>query len=108
MPRWIYIAPPDSCAKSEQAVAAFFSTLGPEFTIRWGFPYKDNGSVWREGDFIIQGPDGHILVVEAKGGPCTLGPPVTRHKRQRRHTPRRFLSEHPCFSPLEKMKENER
>lgn len=56
MPRWIYTAPPDSCAKSEQAVAAFFSALGPEFSIRWGFPYEDNGSVWREGDFIIQGP----------------------------------------------------
>jgi len=56
MPRWIYTAPPDSCAKSEQAVAAFFSVLGPEFSIRWGFPYEDQGSVWREGDFIIQGP----------------------------------------------------
>lgn len=78
MPRWIYTAPPDSCAKSEQAVAAFFSVLGPEFSIRWGFPYEDNGSVWREGDFIIQGPDGHILVVEAKGGPCTLDPATGR------------------------------
>jgi hypothetical protein len=78
MPRWIYTAPPDSCAKSEQAVAAFFSTLGPEFSIRWGFPYEDNGSVWREGDFIIQGPDGHILVVEAKGGPCTVNPSTGR------------------------------
>ena len=46
MPRWIYTAPPDSCAKSEQAVAAFFSTLGPESSIRWGFPYEDNGSGW--------------------------------------------------------------
>jgi len=72
MPRWIYTAPPDSCAKSEQAVAAFFSSLGTDFRIRWGFFYEDNGGIWREGDFIIQGPDGHILVVEAKGGPCTL------------------------------------
>ena len=28
--------------------------------------------VWREGDFIIQDPGGHIFVVEAKGGPCAL------------------------------------
>ena len=78
MPRWIYTAPPDSCPKSEQAVAAFFSVLGPEFRIRWGFPYEDNSRVWREGDFIIQGPDGHILVVEAKGGPCTVDPATGR------------------------------
>jgi hypothetical protein len=44
MPRWIYTAPPDSCAKSEQAVAAFFSALGPEFSIRWGFPYEDKAA----------------------------------------------------------------
>ena len=78
MPRWIYTAPPDSCPKSEQAVAAFFSVLGPEFRIRWGFLYEDNGGVWREGDFIIQGPDGHILVVEVKGGPCTVNPATGR------------------------------
>ena len=74
MPRWIYTSPPDSCPKSEQAVACFLAGIGEGFSIRWGFPYEDNGGVWREGDFIIQGPDGHILVVEAKGGPCTVDP----------------------------------
>jgi hypothetical protein len=78
MPRWIYSSPPDSCAKSERDTAMHLAGLGQGFSIRWGFLYEDQGSVWREGDFIIQGPDGHILVVEAKGGPCTLDPATGR------------------------------
>jgi hypothetical protein len=78
MPRWIYSSPPDSCAKSERDTAMHLAGLGQGFSIRWGFPYEDQGSVWREGDFIIQGPDGHILVVEAKGGPCTVNPATGR------------------------------
>ena len=69
MPRWIIYNSPEDCPTSEQKVAEFLQCLDDSFSIRWGFYYKDPYSnLSREGDFIIQGADGHILVMEAKGG----------------------------------------
>lgn len=69
MPRWIIYNSPEDCPTSEQKVAEFLQCLDDSFSIRWGFYYKDPySSLSREGDFIIQGADGHILVMEAKGG----------------------------------------
>lgn len=70
MPRWIYNVEPELTPPGEQRVAELLSNLGEDFTIRWGFYYTDGIS--REGDFVIQGPDGHILVMEAKSGPVEL------------------------------------
>lgn len=70
MPRWIYNVEPELAPPGEQRVAELLSNLGEDFTIRWGFYYTDGVS--REGDFVIQGPDGHILVMEAKSGPVEL------------------------------------
>lgn len=78
MPRWIYSSPPTSCPRSEQDTAAQLDKLGPEFSIRWGFHYTDSHRMLREGDFIVQGPDGHILIIEAKAGPCELDPATGR------------------------------
>ena len=69
MPRWIIYNSPEDCPASEQKVAEFLQSLDDSFTVRWGFFYTDPYSnLSREGDFVIQGPDGHLLVMEAKGG----------------------------------------
>lgn len=68
MARWFYNAPPVEAALSERRTAELWQSLGDGFLIRWGFSYRMDHGVWREGDFIVQGPDGHILVVEAKPG----------------------------------------
>ena len=69
MPRWIIYNSPEDCPASEQKVAEFLQGLDDSFTVRWGFFYTDPYSnLSREGDFVIQGPDGHVLVMEAKGG----------------------------------------
>lgn len=70
MARWIYNVEPALAPPGEQRVAALLSNLGKDFTIRWGFYYTSDVS--REGDFVIQGPDGHVLVMEAKSGPVEL------------------------------------
>lgn len=68
MPRWIYQTEPDRAPRSEQRVAEALGRLGPEFVIRWGFFYEDGRGMSREGDLLVQGPDGHVLVMECKGG----------------------------------------
>lgn len=68
MARWFYNAPPVEAALSERKTAELWQSLGDGFSIRWGFSYRIDHGVWREGDFLVQGPDGHILVVEAKPG----------------------------------------
>ena len=74
MPRWFYNSPPEDAPASEQKTAELWQNLGDGFSIRWGFSYRADGGVWREGDFVVQGPDGHILVVEAKSGEPTQNP----------------------------------
>lgn len=67
---WILARPRDFAPESEQRVAQALSHLPDQWFIRWGFLYSraDAGAGEHEGDFIIQGPSGHILVLEAKGG----------------------------------------
>lgn len=72
VPRWIYNVEPALTPPSEQRVAELLANLGNDFMIRWGFYYTDNQSISREGDFVIQGPGGHVLVMEAKAGPVEL------------------------------------
>lgn len=75
MPRWIYGSPPESAPSSEQAAAAILQDLPEDFSIRWQFDYRDHSSgIFREGDFVIQGPDGHLLVMEVKGGQPSCNP----------------------------------
>ena len=70
MAQWILARPRDCSPESEQRVAEALSHLDDQWFIRWGFLYSlsDAGLGEYEGDFIIQGPAGHILVLEAKGG----------------------------------------
>jgi hypothetical protein len=72
MARCIFINPPKSCSQSEQDTFQFLQKLGPEFSIRWGFFYIDNDGMPREGDFVVQGLNGHLLILDAKAGACEL------------------------------------
>jgi hypothetical protein len=60
MARWIYQRPVDCCNPTELVVAKRLGRLGDEWVIRWGFYYETD----REGDFIILGPTGGVLVLE--------------------------------------------
>ena len=44
MPRWIYNVEPELTPPGEQRVAELLSSLGEDFTIRWGFYYTEGGS----------------------------------------------------------------
>ena len=43
MPRWIYNVEPELTPPGEQRVAELLSSLGEDFTIRWGFYYTEGG-----------------------------------------------------------------
>ena len=64
MARWIYQRPVDRCNPTELAVAKRLARLDDQWVIRWGFYYEKD----REGDFVILGPTGGVLVLEVKGG----------------------------------------
>ena len=64
MARWIYQRPIACCDSTELIVAKRLALLSDEWVIRWGFYYDSD----REGDFLILGPTGGVLVLEVKGG----------------------------------------
>jgi hypothetical protein len=64
MARWIYQRPIDCCDPTELIVAKRLALLSDEWVIRWGFYYNTD----REGDFLILGPTGGVLVLEVKSG----------------------------------------
>ncbi|MGA7724343.1 MAG: hypothetical protein WCA95_03620 [Opitutaceae bacterium] len=51
-------------------LAERLSSLPDDWMVSWGFRYGTNGSIdpEREGDFAIQGPSGHVCVIEVKSG----------------------------------------
>lgn len=68
MARFILNRPPDKCPASELLVAEFLARLDDSWLIRWGFHYEDRKGVTREGDFLVLGPHGGLLVLEVKPG----------------------------------------
>jgi hypothetical protein len=64
MARWIYQRPRECCHPAELIVAKRLALLSDGWVIRWGFYYDSD----REGDFLILGPTGGVLVLEVKGG----------------------------------------
>ena len=67
MARWFYNRPSECCDENEIKVANKLRRLSKRWTIRWGFYYKDNNGVRREGDFLIFDPLHGLLVLEVKG-----------------------------------------
>jgi hypothetical protein len=66
MAEWIYEKPIDDCNEHELLVAKWLECLPSGYIVRWGYYYQDNANVWREGDFLILGPDGHLMILEVK------------------------------------------
>ena len=66
--------PPKRCSLAEIEVAELLATLDDGWLIRWGFIYRDERGTAREGDFLISGPEGGVLVLEVKAGPVSLNP----------------------------------
>ncbi|MBM3902549.1 MAG: DUF2075 domain-containing protein [Verrucomicrobia bacterium] len=66
--------PPERCHSTEVEVAEFLAELDDDWLIRWGFTYRDNRGSPREGDFLIAGPRGGVLVLEVKSGTVSLNP----------------------------------
>jgi len=58
----------DQADPTEALVAERLQSLDDSWRIRWGYFYEAGGRRDREGDFIILGPDGRILVMEVKSG----------------------------------------
>ncbi|MGD9419558.1 MAG: NERD domain-containing protein [Verrucomicrobiota bacterium JB025] len=66
---WVYHRPPESCHETEIRVAELLRKLQDSphhWTIIWGYYYTDRQGVSREGDFLILGPAGGLLVLEVK------------------------------------------
>lgn len=71
MPTWFYNRPTEQADPTEALVAEVFNRLPGDWYIRWGYFYErrqNAGLRDLEGDFILLGPDGRILVVEVKSG----------------------------------------
>lgn len=64
--------PQERCSLAEIEVAELLAELDDAWLIRWGFIYRDERGTAREGDFLISGPEGGVLVLEVKAGPVSL------------------------------------
>lgn len=69
MALWILSRPRTKPETTERQVAEILSRLPDTWLIRWGFLYSrhDADAGEYEGDFLVSGPSGHILVMEVKG-----------------------------------------
>jgi UvrD-like helicase C-terminal domain/Type III restriction enzyme, res subunit len=66
---WILHRPPHACHPSEIRVAELLRGLADSphpWTVIWGYYYQDARGMQREGDFLILGPAGGLLVLEVK------------------------------------------
>jgi hypothetical protein len=65
MARWYIDRPKENANEGELAAYQALRTLGDDWTIRWGYDYLA-GNTPCEGDFLILGPDGRLVVLEVK------------------------------------------
>lgn len=69
MIEWIHHRPPRACNETEIRVAERLRELADSphlWTVIWGYYYTDSRGTRREGDFLILGPTGGLLVLEVK------------------------------------------
>lgn len=78
MALWILNRPSENANIHELRVAERLAQLNDDWVIRWGFYYHDNKHVSREGDFLILGPHGGLLVLEVKAGSLDFFPTTGR------------------------------
>jgi hypothetical protein len=68
MARWFITRSPETLDEDNEGELIAYQalkTLDDSWTIRWCYDYLD-GKIEREGDFLILGPDGRLLVLEIK------------------------------------------
>lgn len=65
MARWYIARSLDAANESELVAYKALSRLDDAWSIRWGYDFV-TGHTTREGDFLILGPDGCLLVLEVK------------------------------------------
>lgn len=65
MARWYIARPIEKADATELMAYQALNTLDDSWTIRWAYEYLD-GNILREGDFLILGPNGRVLVLEVK------------------------------------------
>jgi hypothetical protein len=69
MIQWILHRPPHASSQSEIRVAELLRRLeesAHQWTVIWGYFFLDGRGIEREGDFLILGPAGGLLVLEVK------------------------------------------
>ena len=69
MIQWILHRPPHASSQSEIRVAELLRRLeesAHQWTVIWGYYFSDERGTEREGDFLILGPAGGLLVLEVK------------------------------------------
>jgi len=87
MAKWILNRPREHAFASEITVARYLKNLSDDWLICWGFFYRDNQDTQREGDFLILGPVGGLLVLEVKGGIPRHFPPTGNWEDHGRDNP---------------------
>lgn len=65
MPRWFIQGPIPQANETELLVYRALNQLDDSWSVRWTYQYLDD-HVPREGDFLVLGPDGRLLVLEVK------------------------------------------
>lgn len=65
MPRWFIQGAIQDANETELLVYRALNQLDDSWSVRWTYQYLDD-RVAREGDFLILGPDGRLLVLEVK------------------------------------------
>ena len=65
MALWIKTRPDDQADATELAVATQLAKLPDEWLVIWGYYYAKNRNetLDHEGDFIVQSPEGRVLVL---------------------------------------------
>lgn len=66
MAQWIMHRPPKHSHEAEIRVAEQLKKLDGRWTVIWGYFYQDRGGNDREGDFLVIGPAGGVMVLEVK------------------------------------------
>ena len=66
MANWIIHRPHAHCHAAEIRVAEYLRDLDDQWTVIWGYYYRDDQGNDREGDFLVLGPAGGLLVLEVK------------------------------------------
>ncbi|MCH7228748.1 NERD domain-containing protein [Haloferula sp. A504] len=66
MAHWIIQRPQEHSHPAEIRVAEQLRDLDDQWTVVWGYYYTDKKGLEREGDFLVIGPAGGVLVLEVK------------------------------------------